>query len=182
MDGKILQPKMEVKVDPQLLELSRSGKDTKGAKHVHDFLLALAACNTIVPLVVDDTSDSTVKLLDYQGESPDEQALAYAAAAYGFMLTERTSGHIVINIQGERQRYLFTTFFFLFYCQFLGHIFGNILMIITTATSVIVNMIVCQAVNWLETVWLLIQYYSGISGISIREEYVHLKVKTWIRK
>lgn len=121
MDGKILQPKMEVKVDPQLLELSRSGKDTKGAKHVHDFLLALAACNTIVPLVVDDTSDSTVKLLDYQGESPDEQALAYAAAAYGFMLTERTSGHIVINIQGERQRYLFTTFFFLFYCQFLGH-------------------------------------------------------------
>jgi hypothetical protein len=53
---------------------------------------------------------------------------------------------------------------------------------ITTATSVIVNMIVCQAVNWLETVWLLIQYYSGISGISIREEDVHLKVKTWIRK
>ncbi|XP_011032936.1 PREDICTED: phospholipid-transporting ATPase 1-like isoform X2 [Populus euphratica] len=105
VDGKILQPKMEVKVDPQLLELSRSGKDTKGAKHVHDFLLALAACNTIVPLVVDDTSDSTVKLLDYQGESPDEQALAYAAAAYGFMLTERTSGHIVINIQGERQRF-----------------------------------------------------------------------------
>ncbi|KAJ6909055.1 hypothetical protein NC652_020118 [Populus alba x Populus x berolinensis] len=105
VDGNILQPKMEVKVDPQLLELSRSGKDTKGAKHVHDFLLALAACNTIVPLVVDDTSDSTVKLLDYQGESPDEQALAYAAAAYGFMLTERTSGHIVINIQGERQRF-----------------------------------------------------------------------------
>ncbi|KAJ6767584.1 PHOSPHOLIPID-TRANSPORTING ATPASE [Salix koriyanagi] len=105
VDGKILQPKMEVKVDPQLLELSRSGKDTKGAKHVHDFLLALAACNTIVPLVVDDTSDSPVKLLDYQGESPDEQALAYAAAAYGFMLTERTSGHIAINIQGERQRF-----------------------------------------------------------------------------
>ncbi|KAJ6428709.1 hypothetical protein OIU84_020392 [Salix udensis] len=63
------------------------------------------ACNTIVPLVVDDTSDSPVKLLDYQGESPDEQALAYAAAAYGFMLTERTSGHIAINIQGERQRF-----------------------------------------------------------------------------
>ncbi|KAG6763373.1 hypothetical protein POTOM_030787 [Populus tomentosa] len=177
VDGNILQPKMEVKVDPQLLDLSRSGKDTKGAKHVHDFLLALAACNTIVPLVVDDTSDSTVKLLDYQGESPDEQALAYAAAAYGFMLTERTSGHIVINIQGERQRYLFTTFFYLFYCQFLGHIFANILMMITTATSVIVNMNGCQAVNWLETVWLLIQYYSGISGINISEEYVHLKCR-----
>ncbi|CAK7325138.1 unnamed protein product [Dovyalis caffra] len=105
IDGKILQPKMKVKVDPQLLELSRRGKDTKGAKNVHDFFLALAACNTIVPLVVDDRLDSTVKLLDYQGESPDEQALAYAAAAYGFMLTERTSGHIIISIQGERQRF-----------------------------------------------------------------------------
>lgn len=182
MDGKILQPKMEVKVDPQLLELSRSGKDVKGAKHVHDFLLALAACNTIVPLVVDDTSDSPVKLLDYQGESPDEQALAYAAAAYGFMLTERTSGHIVINIQGERQRYLFTMFFWVSYYQFLGHILTNILIMVTTATSVIVKMTVCQVVNWLETVWLLIFNYSGISKISIREEYVYLKVKTWICK
>ncbi|CAI9284413.1 unnamed protein product [Lactuca saligna] len=46
-----------------------------------------------------------MKLVDYQGESPDEQALVYAAAAYGFMLMERTSGHIVIDIQGERQRF-----------------------------------------------------------------------------
>jgi phospholipid-transporting ATPase len=54
-----------------------------------------------VPLVV-DTPEPDVKLLDYQGESPDEQALAYAAAAYGFMLIERTSGHIVIDIHGKR--------------------------------------------------------------------------------
>ncbi|KAI5343062.1 hypothetical protein L3X38_010938 [Prunus dulcis] len=52
-----------------------------------------------------DTLDPNVKLVDYQGESPDEQALVYAAAAYGFMLIERTSGHIVIDIQGERQRF-----------------------------------------------------------------------------
>jgi phospholipid-transporting ATPase len=56
-----------------------------------------------VPLVV-DTPDPTVKRIDYQGESPDEQALVYAAAAYGFMLIERTSGYIVIDIQGRRQR------------------------------------------------------------------------------
>lgn len=94
---------MKVKADPQLLQLLRSGVDTNEGKHAHEFFLALAACNTIVPLVI-DTSDPNVKLVDYQGESPDEQALVYAAAAYGFMLIERTSGHIVIDIQGERQR------------------------------------------------------------------------------
>ncbi|KAK6271259.1 hypothetical protein POUND7_008357 [Theobroma cacao] len=104
VDGKVLRPKMKVKTDPELLQFARSGKETKEGSHVYDFFLALAACNTIVPLII-DTSDPTVKLIDYQGESPDEQALVYAAAAYGFMLIERTSGHIVIDIQGERQRF-----------------------------------------------------------------------------
>lgn len=94
---------MTVKTDPGLLQVAKSGNDAKEGKHVYDFFLALAACNTIVPIVV-DTSDPAVKMVDYQGESPDEQALVYAAAAYGFMLIERTSGHIVIDIQGERQR------------------------------------------------------------------------------
>ncbi|TQD82733.1 hypothetical protein C1H46_031702 [Malus baccata] len=104
VDGKILRPKMKVKADPDLQQLLRNGKDTIEGKHVYEFFLALAACNTIVPLVV-DTSDPNGGLLDYQGESPDEQALVYAAAAYGFMLIERTSGHIVIDIQGDRQRF-----------------------------------------------------------------------------
>lgn len=103
VEGKVLRPKMKVRTDPELLQISKCGNDTKEGKHVGDFFLALAACNTIVPLVV-DTSDPTVKIIDYQGESPDEQALVYAAATYGFMLIERTSGHIVIDIQGERQR------------------------------------------------------------------------------
>ncbi|KAE8037906.1 hypothetical protein FH972_010458 [Carpinus fangiana] len=104
VEGKVLRPKMKVKTDPGLLQISSSRTDAKEGKHIHDFFLALAACNTIVPLVV-DTSDPTVKRIDYQGESPDEQALVYAAAAYGFMLIERTSGHIVIDIQGKRQRF-----------------------------------------------------------------------------
>lgn len=94
---------MKIKVDPELLKISKARSCTVEGKQVHDFFLALAACNTIVPLAV-DTSDPAVKLVDYQGESPDEQALVYAAAAYGFMLVERTSGHIVINVQGEMQR------------------------------------------------------------------------------
>ena len=103
VDGKVMRPKMKVKVNPELLQLLSSGVENKEEKRIHDFFLALAACNTIVPIVV-DTPDPDVKLIDYQGESPDEQALAYAAAAYGFMLIERTSGHIVIDIQGERHR------------------------------------------------------------------------------
>ncbi|KAH0731436.1 hypothetical protein KY289_002624 [Solanum tuberosum] len=103
-DGQVLRPKTKVKVDPVLLNISKNGKHSDAGKHVHDFFLALAACNTIVPLAV-ETSDPAMKLVDYQGESPDEQALVYAAAAYGFMLIERTSGHIVIDVQGERQRF-----------------------------------------------------------------------------
>lgn len=91
-----------VKVDQELLNLSKMNHTDEG-RHVHDFFVALAACNTIVPITV-ETSDPAVKLIDYQGESPDEQALVYAAASYGFMLVERSSGHIIIDIQGERQR------------------------------------------------------------------------------
>ncbi|KAL2230883.1 phospholipid-transporting ATPase 1 [Sesamum indicum] len=102
-DGMVLRPKMKVKVDLELFNLSKR-KHTDEGRHIHNFFVALAACNTIVPLTI-DTSDPSVKLIEYQGESPDEQALVYAAAAYGFMLIERTSGHIVIEIQGERQRF-----------------------------------------------------------------------------
>ncbi|CAN1139886.1 Phospholipid-transporting ATPase 1 [Linum perenne] len=104
VDGATVRPKMKVKVDPQLLQVLSGRSRTDEFIHIRDFFLALAACNTIVPLVV-DTSDPLSKLMDYQGESPDEQALAYAAAAYGFMLIERTSGHIVIDVLGERQRF-----------------------------------------------------------------------------
>ncbi|XP_021759697.1 phospholipid-transporting ATPase 1-like [Chenopodium quinoa] len=104
VDGQVLTPKVKVKVDPNLQRLVKSGNDTRVGRRVYDFFLALAACNTIVPIVTNST-DPTVKTIDYQGESPDEQALVFAAAAYGFMLVERTSGHIVIDVQGERQRF-----------------------------------------------------------------------------
>ncbi|XP_010452395.1 PREDICTED: phospholipid-transporting ATPase 1 [Camelina sativa] len=104
VDGNILKPKMRVRVDPALLQLTKTGNATEEAKRANEFFLSLAACNTIVPIVT-NTSEQNVKLVDYQGESPDEQALVYAAAAYGFLLIERTSGHIVINVRGEMQRF-----------------------------------------------------------------------------
>jgi len=103
VDGKVLRPKLKVKVDPNLERMVKDGKDTDKGRHIHDFFLALAACNTIVPIVT-DSSETNARVIDYQGESPDEQALVYAAAAYGFTLVERTSGHIVIDVQGTRHR------------------------------------------------------------------------------
>ena len=94
---------MAVRTDPQLLKLLNNDSSNEEAKLVLEFFLALAACNTIVPLVL-DTRDPKQKLIDYQGESPDEQALAYAAASYGIVLVERTSGYVVIDVLGDRQR------------------------------------------------------------------------------
>jgi phospholipid-transporting ATPase len=75
----------------------------------HDFFLTLAACNTVIPVSTESSHDLTSEVdeigaIDYQGESPDEQALVTAASAYGYTLVERTTGHIVIDVLGERLR------------------------------------------------------------------------------
>ncbi|XP_039037969.1 phospholipid-transporting ATPase 1-like [Hibiscus syriacus] len=56
--------------------------------------------------IVAHLSDSwgEVKAIDYQGESPDEQALVSGASAYGYTLHEQTSGHIVIDVNGDKLR------------------------------------------------------------------------------
>ncbi|TVU47217.1 hypothetical protein EJB05_06809, partial [Eragrostis curvula] len=102
--GRIWAPKISVNTDMEVVKLIRDGGDTEQGKYTREFFLALATCNTIVPMIVDGP-DPTRKVIDYQGESPDEQALVAAAAAYGFVLVERTSGHIVIDVLGEKQRY-----------------------------------------------------------------------------
>jgi phospholipid-transporting ATPase len=89
-------------------------KDVIGDERIaaHDFFLTLAACNTVIPILDHGTSSSCIKgelreeveAIDYQGESPDEQALVAAASAYGYTLFERTSGHIVIDVNGEKLR------------------------------------------------------------------------------
>ncbi|KAL6626374.1 hypothetical protein ACP70R_030100 [Stipagrostis hirtigluma subsp. patula] len=104
VDDHLWTPKMAVKTDPQLVKLLKDTGTNEEAKLVLEFFLALAACNTIVPLVL-DTRDHKQKMIDYQGESPDEQALAYAAASYGIVLVERTSGYVVIDVLGDRQRF-----------------------------------------------------------------------------
>ncbi|XP_062211113.1 phospholipid-transporting ATPase 1-like isoform X2 [Phragmites australis] len=101
---RIWAPNISVNTDSELVKLIRDGGDTYQGRHTREFFLALATCNTIVPMITDG-ADPKKKVIDYQGESPDEQALVSAAAAYGFVLVERTSGHIVIDVLGEKQRY-----------------------------------------------------------------------------
>ncbi|KAI4980118.1 hypothetical protein ZWY2020_016871 [Hordeum vulgare] len=97
-DGVILRPKTAVKTDPKLTALLKDGTGAK-ASHPRDLFLALATYNTIVP-IVEHTVNPAAKLVEYQGESHDEQALVYAAMAYGHKLVERTSGHIVVAVFG----------------------------------------------------------------------------------
>ncbi|XP_050214936.1 phospholipid-transporting ATPase 1-like [Mercurialis annua] len=102
-----------IAVDSKLMKLLH--KDLVGDERIaaHEFFLTLAACNTVIPIRTCDTSSSCaenqlqedVETIEYQGESPDEQALVAAASAYGYTLFERTSGHIVIDVNGEKLRF-----------------------------------------------------------------------------
>jgi phospholipid-transporting ATPase len=104
--------------DPVLLRILQDPtlRDTK-REAIHDFLLTLSACNTVVPTKVSKTTSGALEMeialgtddaeetkLEYQGESPDEVALVSAAASYGYTLLSRTSSYIVLNVLGDTQR------------------------------------------------------------------------------
>lgn len=100
-------------MDPRLVRVLQDSDSSLQRQIVHDYLLTLAACNTVVPTKVKLTASGNLEmeialaadegtcLVEYQGESPDEQALVSAAASYGYTLLERTSNYIVINVLGE---------------------------------------------------------------------------------
>lgn len=101
--------KSDIAVDPGLMGLLHKGIDANETISAHEFFLTLAACNTVIPILNQTSSMGTeahehYKNIDYQGESPDEQALVAAACAYGYILFERTSGHIALDVNGEKLR------------------------------------------------------------------------------
>ncbi|XP_021314521.1 phospholipid-transporting ATPase 1 isoform X2 [Sorghum bicolor] len=101
--------KPKVNVDLALTALLNQPLIGEERLAAHDFFLTLAACNTVIPVSTESSHDLTNEVdetsaIDYQGESPDEQALVTAASAYGYTLVERTTGHIVIDVLGERLR------------------------------------------------------------------------------
>ncbi|GAA0166956.1 primary active transporter [Lithospermum erythrorhizon] len=97
----------EITTDPELMELLHKNLTGEERITAHEFFLTLAACNTVIPIVTGSESFGTDDLggvIDYQGESPDEQALVSAASAYDYTLFERTSGHISVDVNGEKLR------------------------------------------------------------------------------
>ncbi|CAM6103969.1 unnamed protein product [Calypogeia fissa] len=111
------KPKAGAKVDPNLIRAFQHPFNSEERRAVHEYLLVLAGCNTIVPTRVSiSTTTGEIEmqaagseegngLMEYHGESPDEQALVAAAATYGYTLLERTSTHITIDILGDVQRF-----------------------------------------------------------------------------
>lgn len=110
--GRGWKLKSEIAVDSELIALLHKDLAEDERIAAHEFFLTLAACNTVIPILTQSsTSSSTaselhedIEAIDYQGESPDELALVTAASAYGYTLFERTSGHIVIDVNGEKLR------------------------------------------------------------------------------
>ncbi|MQM06558.1 hypothetical protein Taro_039382 [Colocasia esculenta] len=108
--GRRWKLKSAITVDPELVALLH--KNLAGEERIaaHEFFLTLAACNTVIPVLNRNTSHpdgefhDELEAIDYQGESPDEQALVAAASAYGYTLIERTSGHIVVDVNGDELR------------------------------------------------------------------------------
>ncbi|CAA6654596.1 unnamed protein product [Spirodela intermedia] len=102
--------KSTINVDLELVALLHKNLADEERISAHEFFLTLAACNTVIPILsgkfilCNREFLDEAETIDYQGESPDEQALVAAASAYGYTLIERTSGHIVVDVNGEELR------------------------------------------------------------------------------
>nr|CAD1833123.1 unnamed protein product [Ananas comosus var. bracteatus] len=87
--------KNDCPTDPELRNLLRAGTGYK-ARRACDFFLALATCNTIVPIEV-DTSDPSVKLIDYQGSHRmsrrwfTQQQLMDSCSSKGLLVTSSST-------------------------------------------------------------------------------------------
>jgi phospholipid-transporting ATPase len=108
LGGQNRKLKSERNVDLNLKALLRKGLVDMERLAAHEFFLTLAACNTVIPMMTTSSASSAqdheTEAINYQGESPDEQALVTAASAYGYTLIERTTGHILVDINGEKTR------------------------------------------------------------------------------
>ncbi|KAG2532372.1 hypothetical protein BBI17_003270 [Phytophthora kernoviae] len=99
--------------DGRLLARLNSNHSTK--KEIHDFLLLLTICNTVIPetnptsvtscddSTTDSTTDSTHSstAIKYNASSPDEEALVQAASDLGYVLASRDGPICNTIIQGR---------------------------------------------------------------------------------
>ncbi|KAI6203336.1 Phospholipid-translocating P-type ATPase, flippase family protein [Aphelenchoides besseyi] len=72
-------------------------KDQSKGSQIHNFIMAMASCHTVVPEV-----DKTTNEVSYYASSQDEGALVRGAATVGFIFYKRTPEKLVINANGNR--------------------------------------------------------------------------------
>ena len=70
----------------------------QGNANVHDFFRLLALCHTVMTEYKDGK-------LEYQAQSPDENALVSSARNFGFVFTGRTQRSITITFNGVEEVY-----------------------------------------------------------------------------
>ncbi|XP_022669061.1 probable phospholipid-transporting ATPase IM [Varroa jacobsoni] len=70
----------------------------KGEPHVQSYFRILALCHTVMSEVKDG-------VLEYQAQSPDEEALTSAARNFGFVFKNRTPKSITISVWGAEEVY-----------------------------------------------------------------------------
>ncbi|KAL8411942.1 hypothetical protein RB596_001260 [Gaeumannomyces avenae] len=84
----LVQPELTTE---DLLEYMRLRPNSPFAKRTADYLLALALCHTCLPEVRDGE-------IDFQAASPDELALVRAAQELGFLVIQRSTQRITLQI------------------------------------------------------------------------------------
>ncbi|XP_043604828.1 probable phospholipid-transporting ATPase IA isoform X2 [Bombus pyrosoma] len=75
--------------------------DKKAANHekvVHEFMIMLSVCHTVIPEKIDET-------VIYHAASPDERALVDGARKFNYVFDTRTPAYVEIIALGERLRY-----------------------------------------------------------------------------
>ena len=68
---------------------------------MHDFLVLLATCHTVIPERSEDDPDR----IKYQAASPDEGALVEGAVELGYRFTARKPRSVMIAVDGEQYEY-----------------------------------------------------------------------------
>ncbi|XP_071642117.1 probable phospholipid-transporting ATPase IA isoform X6 [Temnothorax longispinosus] len=75
--------------------------DKKKAEHaaiLHEFMVMLSVCHTVIPEKIDDS-------IIYHAASPDERALVDGARNFNYVFDMRTPSYVEIKALGETQRY-----------------------------------------------------------------------------
>ncbi|XP_014207463.1 probable phospholipid-transporting ATPase IA isoform X3 [Copidosoma floridanum] len=77
---------------------SSNNKRAKLSAILHEFMVMLSVCHTVIPEKVDDN-------IIYHAASPDERALVDGAKRFGYVFDSRTPHYVEVQALGERERY-----------------------------------------------------------------------------